>query len=124
MQPQQTDDVRAFWSTTAGGDHDRWNVWYRRSLDGGVTWSAPVKLSDAAGGVGYKAATGSQEVYGDYGEIAVTSAGDTFAVWGEGSAGPAPAARGTPSAAELLGWPPHGRGFRLGTCSAATPRWT
>jgi hypothetical protein len=77
-------DVRAFWSTTAGGNHDRWNVWYRRSLDGGQNWSVPVKLSDAAGGAGYKTATGFHEVYGDYGEIAVTSAGDSFAAWGEG----------------------------------------
>jgi hypothetical protein len=77
-------DVRAFWSTTAGGDHDRWSVWYRRSQNGGSSWSAPVRLSDAAGGAGYKTATGFLEVYGDYGEIAVTSTGDTFATWGEG----------------------------------------
>ena len=88
VQPavEQTDDgdVRAMWATTAGGSHDRWNTWYRSSIDGGVTWSAPVRLSDAASGAAYKTATGFLEVYGDYGEIAVTSAGDTFATWGEG----------------------------------------
>jgi hypothetical protein len=78
-------DVRLWYMQTSGGDDpDAWNVWYRSSRDGGVTWSGPVKLSDASTGAGYKAAEGFQEVYGDYGEIAVTNRGRTIAVWGEG----------------------------------------
>jgi hypothetical protein len=69
---------------TAGLDVDAWNVWYRRSTDGGLTWSAAVRLSDATGGAAYKTAAGFLEVYGDYGEIAITSAGKTIAIWGEG----------------------------------------
>src|SRR5206468_3581401 len=53
--------------------------------DGGRTWSAPVKISDApAGAAGYVGQNGFAEIYGDYGEAAVTSTGKTFAAWGEG----------------------------------------
>jgi hypothetical protein len=84
-------DFRVWYMQTANGDamrsdgtHD-WNVWYRNSSDGGLTWNAPVKISDApAGAAGYIHAGGFDEIYGDYGEIALTSTGDTIAVWGEG----------------------------------------
>jgi hypothetical protein len=78
--------LRLWYMQTSGGDDpDAWNVWYRSSSDGGATWSAPVKISDApAGATGYVGPSGFAEVYGDYGEIAVTSAGKTFATWGEG----------------------------------------
>ena len=79
-------DVRAWYQQTSGGGNpDQWNTWYRRSTDGGATWSAPVRISDATGGAAYKTATGYLEPYGDYGEMAITSTGKTFAVWGEGT---------------------------------------
>src|SRR4051794_4280110 len=79
-------DVRAWYMQTSGGGNvDQWNTWYRRSTDGGATWSAPVKISDATGGAAYKSAAGYQEPYGDYGEMAITSTGRSFAVWGEGT---------------------------------------
>jgi hypothetical protein len=79
-------DVRAWYMQTAGGGNvDAWNVWYRRSTDGGLTWSTPVRISDATSGAAYKTATGFLEVYGDYGEMAITSAGRTIAIWGEGT---------------------------------------
>lgn len=77
-------DVRVAWYETVGGDHDAWNVRYRRSRDGGATWSTAIRLSDAADGAGYKTAAGFAEVYGDYGEMAITSAGKAIAIWGEG----------------------------------------
>ena len=78
-------DVRLYYFQTAGGDDPNlWNVWYRSSGDGGSTWTAPVKISDASSGAEYKTAAGFFEPYGDYGEIAVTSRGKTIAVWGEG----------------------------------------
>jgi hypothetical protein len=78
-------DARAWYMQTGNGDApDSWNVWYRSSNDGGTTWSAPVKLSDATSGAGYKSADGFDEVYGDYGEICITSAGKAIAAWGEG----------------------------------------
>jgi hypothetical protein len=62
----------------------RWNIWYRRSSDGGATWSTAVRISDATSGAKYKNENGFLEFYGDYGEIAVTSNGRTVAAWGEG----------------------------------------
>ena len=53
--------------------------------DGGVTWTAPVKISDVTSGASYKTANGFLEPYGDYGETAITSAGKTVATWGEGN---------------------------------------
>ena len=76
--------VRLVYMQTAdGAAADRWNAWYRRSTDGGRTWSAPVNISDKRTGAAYKHADGFEEIYGDYGEIAITSSGDTFAIWGE-----------------------------------------
>jgi hypothetical protein len=77
-------DIRAWYYQTTGSDPDVWNVYYRASNDGGATWSAPVRLSDATSGAAYKTPAGFLEIYGDYGEIAITSAGKTIATWGEG----------------------------------------
>ena len=77
-----TGDLRTwFASQNAEG---RWNVYARRSTDGGATWSAPLKINDAISGNGYDNANGFLEFYGDYGEIAVTNDGSTVATWGEG----------------------------------------
>lgn len=82
--------------TRAGDNPDRWNVFYRRSADGGGTWSSPVKISDApAGATAYHHAAGFDEIYGDYGEIAVTNTGKTFATRAKDSVGPGPAAPGS-----------------------------
>jgi hypothetical protein len=78
-------DVRAWYYQTSGaGNDDAWNIWYRRSSDGGATWTAPVNISDAPGGAAYKTPAGFLEVYGDYGEIAITNTGKSIAIWGEG----------------------------------------
>ena len=78
-------DVRAWYQQTSGGGNvDAWNTWYRSSADGGGTWSAPVKISDATGGAAYKTAAGYAEIYGDYGEMAITNTGKSIAIWGEG----------------------------------------
>ena len=78
-------DVRIAWMQTSGGGNvDAWNTWYRRSSDGGGTWSTPVRISDATSGAVYKSAAGYAEVYGDYGEMAITNRGKTIATWGEG----------------------------------------
>jgi hypothetical protein len=76
------DDVRLWFAERRPAD--RWNIWYRSSADGGVSWSAPVLISDATSGAKYKNADGFLEFYGDYGEIAVMSNGKTIATWGEG----------------------------------------
>jgi BNR repeat protein len=78
-------DVRIAWMETSGGGNvDAWNTWYRRSTDGGRSWSAAVRISDATSGAPYKTAAGYAEVYGDYGELGITNAGKSIATWGEG----------------------------------------
>jgi hypothetical protein len=72
------------WMDARGG---AWNVWQRGSADGGLTWSADAKVSDATTGATYKTATGFGLVYGDYDMVAINSAGKTVAIMGEGDAG-------------------------------------
>jgi hypothetical protein len=85
MESGASGDVRiGYMQTSGGGDVDAWNTWYRRSADGGLTWSPAVRISDATSGAPYKTAAGYAEVYGDYGEMAITNAGKTIATWGEG----------------------------------------
>jgi hypothetical protein len=85
VESRGTGDVRAWWMETNGGNVDAWNTWYRSSTDGGLTWTAPLKISDATAGAVYKTPAGYQEIYGDYGEIAINSAGKAVAIWGEGA---------------------------------------
>jgi BNR repeat-like domain len=84
VESRTAGDVRVWFAQTNGGNHDAWNIWYRSSTDGGVSWTTPVKISDASTGAGYKTANGFQEFYGDYGEIAITNTGKTIGVWSEG----------------------------------------
>ncbi|HEV8699620.1 MAG TPA: sialidase family protein [Candidatus Limnocylindrales bacterium] len=88
-------DVRIAWTDDrngfdAGGDDPdaRWNTYYRRSSDGGTTWSAEAQLSAFVTGFSYKfdtPADGYLEPYGDYLELDISAAGRTVAVWGEGN---------------------------------------
>lgn len=79
----ESGDIRVWYDQTNGRPH-RWNVWYRSSADGGLTWSAPARLSDVIGGVRYVDPRGFREIYGDYGGIAITDEGRTIGAWGEG----------------------------------------
>jgi hypothetical protein len=74
-------DFRVAWQDSRSGS---WNTWYRRTVDGGTTWAAQVKLSDATTGAPYKTANGYAFPYGDYMDMAVNSAGTNFVIWGEG----------------------------------------
>lgn len=62
-----------------------WNTYYRASTDGGVTWSADLKISDATSGATYKTASGYGSGYGDYDAIDITNTGKSVAVMGEGA---------------------------------------
>ena len=72
------------WMDNRGG---AFNVWERQSADGGATWSADVKVSDATSGASYKTAAGFGTPYGDYDTVAINSAGKAVAVMGEGDTG-------------------------------------
>jgi hypothetical protein len=76
-------DFRLWYMDDANGPAG-WNTWFRRSRDGGRTWSPAVRISDAVAGAPYVSAAGFAQPYGDYGEIAVLEGGATFAAWGEG----------------------------------------
>jgi hypothetical protein len=69
------------WMDNRGGG---WNVWERESTDGGVTWSADAKVSDATSGAAYKTASGFGLPYGDYDMAAINYLGKPVAIMGEG----------------------------------------
>ena len=75
-------DFRVAWqdSRNAGA----WNTWYRRTTNGGSTWAAQVKLSDATSGAPYKTSNGYTFPYGDYLDIAVNASGTNLVIWAEG----------------------------------------
>ena len=60
------------------------NVWERQSTDGGQTWTADAKVSDATSGASYKTANGFGLPYGDYDTVAINNSGKVVAVMGEG----------------------------------------
>lgn len=78
-------DFRLVWQGTGDADTDTWNTWYRRTTDGGRTWSAAVRLSDLPDGAPYKSEGGYRFPYGDYLGLAVDAAGTAHVVWGEGT---------------------------------------
>jgi hypothetical protein len=86
-------DVRIAWQDDrngfdAGGDDPaaRWNTYYRRSTDGGATWSDEAQLSALVpDDYTYKFLNGYLQPYGDYFELDIDSAGKTVALWGEGN---------------------------------------
>jgi hypothetical protein len=87
-------DVRIAWQDDRNGfdngDEDRsarWNTYYRRSSDGGRSWSREVKLSRFVDGYRYKRSDprpGYLQPYGDYFELEIDDRGETQAIWGEG----------------------------------------
>ncbi len=77
-------DFRVTWQDDRNGSTNVWNTWYRRSTNGGSTWSAAVRISDLGSGAPYKGANGFTFPYGDYFEMAVDSTGRNHVVWGEG----------------------------------------
>jgi hypothetical protein len=77
-------DFRIAWQDDRNGAGTAWNTWYRRTTDGGATWSSQVRLSDATGGAPYKTAAGYGFPYGDYFDLDVTSTGSNVVAWGEG----------------------------------------
>ncbi len=80
-------DVRIAWmdARAANGGMDRWNVYYRRSTDGGATWSAESDLSTYVSAYPtYIFPDGFRFPFGDYFEMDIDQAGTAQVVWGEG----------------------------------------
>jgi len=77
-------DFRVAWQDDRSGSTSAWNTWYRRTANGGVTWSDAVRVSDLGAGAPYKSAAGYSFPYGDYFEIDVDANGLAHLIWGEG----------------------------------------
>jgi hypothetical protein len=73
------------WQDDRNGSTNAWNTWYRRTTNGGGSWSAEIRLSDQAAGAPYKTAAGYVFPYGDYFEIAIAPDGRSHVIWGEGA---------------------------------------
>jgi len=82
---QASNDFRVLWSDDRNGA-SRYNTYFSRTSDGGVTWTSEVLLSNVGTypGAAYKTATGYHFPFGDYAGLAVTSTGANVAIWGEG----------------------------------------
>ncbi len=76
-------DFRVSWQDNRNGAN-AFNTWYRRTTDGGASWSSQIRLSDATSGASYKTANGYTFPYGDYFDIDVTSSGTNVLIWSEG----------------------------------------
>jgi hypothetical protein len=77
-------DFRLIWQDDRNGSTTAWNTWFRRTTDGGLTWSDPIRVSDLGVGAPYKNPDGYFFPYGDYVEIAVDGQGTSHLIWGEG----------------------------------------
>jgi hypothetical protein len=83
--PTAAGDFRVTWQDDRVQSQTGWNTWYRRTTNGGTSWSADIRLSDLATGAPYKSASGYQFPYGDYHELAVSSDGWNHVIWGAGT---------------------------------------
>jgi len=79
-------DIRIAWmdARAANGGMDRWNVYYRRSTNGGSTWSSEADLSTYVSGSTYIFTDGYRFPFGDYFEMDIDEQGTSHLVWGEG----------------------------------------
>ncbi len=79
-------DVRISWmdARSANGGMDKWNVYYRRSTNGGSTWSNETDLSTYVAGSTYIFTDGFRYPFGDYFEMDIDEQGTSHLIWGEG----------------------------------------
>ena len=78
-------DFRVVWQGNKNGNPRGWNTFYRKTSDGGATWSNTVRLSDRANGAPYKTSAGYFFPYGDYLSLSVDADGTNQVIWGEGA---------------------------------------
>jgi len=83
--PTTAGDFRVTWQDDRQQSQTGWNTWYKRTTNGGTSWSADIRASDLGSGAPYKTANGYAFPYGDYQEIAVGPDGLNQLMWGEGS---------------------------------------
>jgi hypothetical protein len=77
-------DFRVAWEDDGNGAR-AWNVWYRATVNRGVSWSPAVRLSNLRSGAPYKTRAGFRFPYGDYLGMTVDSHGTSYLTWSEGN---------------------------------------
>jgi len=81
-------DVRISWmdtrAATPTGGLERWNAYYRRSTNGGSTWSSIVDLSTFVEGFDYIFDNGFRFPFGDYYELDIDEQGINHIIFGIG----------------------------------------
>lgn len=80
-------DVRISWMdarAAANGGQDKWNVYYRRSSNGGTSWGNEVDLSTYVSGSTYIFTDGFRYPFGDYYEMDIDEQGTAHLIFGEG----------------------------------------
>ena len=79
-------DVRVAWmdARASNGGMDRWNVYFRRSTNGGLSWSNEVDLSTYVSGSTYIFTDGFRFPFGDYFEMDIDDQGVNHLIFGEG----------------------------------------
>ena len=75
-------DVRISWMDARNAP--MWNAYYRRSRDGGKTWSSESDISTFVPGFSYITPTGFSFPFGDYFEMAVDDQGNTQVIMAQG----------------------------------------
>jgi hypothetical protein len=83
--PTTAGDFRVTWQDDRQASTTGWNTWYKRTTNGGSTWSADIRASDLTSGAPYKNANGYLFPYGDFQEISVGPDGVNQLTWGEGN---------------------------------------
>ena len=77
---QQAGDVRIGWMDKRAG---RWNLFFRKSADGGINFSSTVQISSFVPGYPYLHPNGYGSPYGDYFSMVVDQNNQTQMVFGE-----------------------------------------
>ena len=83
--PTVAGDFRVVWQDDRQQSQTGWNTWYRRTTNGGTSFSTDVRVSDLASGAPYKNANGYAFPYGDYLDLSVGPDGINQVIWGEGA---------------------------------------
>jgi hypothetical protein len=83
--PTTAGDFRVTWQDDRLASTTGFNTWYKRTTNGGSTWSTDIRVSDLTSGAPYKNVNGYLFPYGDYQEISVGPDGVNQLTWGEGA---------------------------------------
>ena len=83
--PTVAGDFRVVWQDDRQQSQTGWNTWYRRTTNGGTSFSTDIRVSDLTSGAPYKNANGYAFPYGDYLDLSVGPDGVNQVTWGEGA---------------------------------------